>query len=179
MLLGIQPLLLGGRGNVFIATATVTAMAAYTATAAVGGPLLYNGGPTGHSGVTAYLLAIGYGLTVASAAAVSVGVAGGVTTAPTSTSAIGIQGNAQPNLSNTSVCTAYSTGTVSAAATFFLPTGQVGTSALTAEICDDNFIHLGGVIAVPPGSFATPAASATMTTGVLSISLVWLELPND
>jgi hypothetical protein len=179
MLQGFQPLLLGGRGNVYIATASITAMAAYTATAGIGGPLLYNGGPSGHSGVTAYIMAMGFGLTTASGAGVSVGLTAGATTAPTTTTAITIQGNAQPNLSNTSVCTAYSVGTVSAAGTFFLPVGQVGTAALTAEICDDNFIHLGGVIAVPPGYFCSPAASATMTSGVMQISLVWLELPND
>src|ERR1700677_2128317 len=120
MLQGFQPLLLGGRGNVFCATASITAMGLYTTAAGTGGPLLYNGGPTGHSGVTAYIMAISYGCTVAATAAAAIGLTGGPTTAPTSTTAIGSQTNLQLNLSPTSICTAYSSGTVSTAGTFFL-----------------------------------------------------------
>jgi hypothetical protein len=179
MLQGFQPLLLGGRGSVFAASAAITSMAAYSTAAGTGGPLLYNGGPTGHSGVTAYIMAVSYGCTVASTAAAAIGLTGGATTAPTSTTAIGSQTNLQLNLSPTSICTAYSSGTVSTAGTFFLPTGQIGTAALTGEFMDDNFIHLGGVIAVPPGYFCAVSSSATMSTAVLQVGLVWLELPND
>jgi hypothetical protein len=73
----------------------------------------------------------------------------------------------------------YAKGTVSAAGTLFLPIGQIGTSALTAEISDDNLIHLGGAITVPPGYFAAVSCDATMTSGVIDVGLVWMEMPND
>lgn len=180
MLLGFQPTpILGGRGNAFAASAIVTSMVAYTTAAATGGPLLYNPANTGATkGVTAYIYAVSYGCTVASAAAAAIGLTGGPTTAPTSTTAIDSQTNLTLNQSATSVCTAYRVGTVSAAGTFFLPTGQIGTAPLTGEFMDDNFIHLGGVLAVPPGYFCAVSASVTMTTAVLTVGLVWVEVAN-
>jgi hypothetical protein len=68
---------------------------------------------------------------------------------------------------------------VSTAGTFFLPFGQVGTAALTVEISDDNFVHLGGAITIPPGYFIAVAADAIMTTGVMDVGITWLEMPND
>jgi hypothetical protein len=179
MLAGLAPPpLLGAKGSVFSAYAVETAPVIWTSTAGVGGPLLYNGSSSGHGGVTAYILAVSFGLSTASAAAGAVGLAIGTTTAPTSTSAITSSGPLWVG-NAPSLCTAYSIGTVSVAATNFLPIGQVGTSALTAEIADDNFIHLGGAIVLPPGAFCSFAASATLTTAVLSCGLVWLEMPND
>jgi hypothetical protein len=179
VLLGFQPTpILGGRGNAFCAFASITGMVAYTTAAGTGGPLLYNGGPTGHGGVTAYVMAVSYGLSVASAAAGAIGLTGGITTAPSTTTAITAQSNLTLNQSATSVCTAYSVGTVSTAGTLFMPTGQIGTAPLTAEIADDNFIHLGGVLAVPPGYFAAVSASTVLTTSVIQVGLVWVEVAN-
>jgi hypothetical protein len=56
--------------------------------------------------------------------------------------------------------------------------GNLHTGAVTLDTADDNFVHLGGVIEVPPGSFASVSVSATATSAVLSIGLVWMELPN-
>jgi hypothetical protein len=171
----------GGRGNIFAAQAIVTAPVIWTTAAGTGGPLLYNGSTAGGGkGVTAYLLSVSYGLTVASTVAGALGLTGGPTTAPTSTTAI--DSSACLRLSSgspTPQCSVYRIGTPSAAGTFFLPTGQVGTAALTAEITDDNFIHLGGAMEVGPGFFAAVAASATLTTAVMQVGLVWLEVPND
>ena len=177
MLLGFQPLY-GGRGSFFSANAIVTAPVIWSTAAGTGGPLLYNGSASGHSGVTAYLMAISYGLSVASAVAGAIGIATGATTAPTSTSAVTASGNLTLN-GPAPICSVYSVGTVSAAATNFLPTGHIHTGAITLDTDDDNFVHLGGVIAIPPGYFASVSTSETLTTAVISIGLVWLEVPND
>lgn len=182
MLAGYQlPPMASGRGNVFCAQAIVTAPVIWTTAAGTGGPLLYNGSVSGTGrGVTAYLLALSYGLTVASTVAGAVGLTGGPTTAPTGTTAIDSSACLRLTAGAPSPkCSVYRVGTPSAAGTFFLPTGQVGTSALTAEIMDDNFISLGGAIEVGPGYFASFAGSATLSTAVLQVGLVWLELPND
>lgn len=182
MLAGFQnhPLL-SGRGNVFCAQAIVTAPVIWTTAAGTGGPLLYNGSAaSGGRGVTAYLLTLSYGLTVASTVAGALGITGGPTTAPTTTTAIDSSACLKLNAgAPTPQCSVYRVGTPSAAGTFFLPTGQVGTAALTAEITDDNFIALGGAIEVSPGYFAAFSASATLSTAVLQVGLVWLEVPND
>lgn len=171
--------LLNGRGNVYAATVADTALAAYTATALMG-PLLYNpSAPTSGRGVVAHLLAIAFGLTTAATAAGALGIVGGATTQPSSTSTSGLI------VSNTRLkagvpapqCSVYASGTVSVAGTLWMPVGQIGTAALTAEIADDNFIHLGGAIEVTPGYFAAPAASATLSTAVLDLCLIWIEIP--
>jgi len=180
MLAGISPPpLLGGKGACFSAQAIVTAMGLWSTAAGTGGPLLYNGTAAGsHGSVTAYLMSVSFGLTTASAAAVTIGLTGGATTAPTSTTAITSRANLWLG-GQASLCTPYSIGTPSAAGTFFLPIGQIGTAALTAEISDDNLIHLGGAIVVPPGYFVSVAADAIMTTGVIDVGLTWIEMPND
>lgn len=171
----------GGRGNVFAAYANVTALGLWSTAAGTGGPLLYNGSGTGGAkGVTAYILSVSYGLAVAATVAGAVGLTGGATTAPTSTTAIDSVASLRLVVgAPTPQCSVYRIGTPSAAGTFFLPMGQVGTAPLTAEIADDNFIHLGGAIEVSPGFFIAPAASAVLTTAVMQVGLVWMEVPND
>lgn len=180
MLQGISPPpLLGAKGACFSASAVVTSMGLWSTAAGTGGPLLYNGSAAGsHAGVTAYIMSVSFGLSIASTVACGIGLTGGATTAPTSTTAITTTANLWLG-SQASKCTAYSIGTVSTAGTFFLPIGQVGTAALTAEISDDNFIHLGGCIVVPPGYFISVAADAIMSTGVMDVGLTWIEMAND
>ena len=67
----------------------------------------------------------------------------------------------------------------SAAGTFFLPTGHIHTGAITLDTDDDNFVHLGGAITVPPGYFFSVAADAVLTTCVIDVGITWLEMPND
>lgn len=178
MLLGINPLVLGGRGACFAATAIVTAPVIFTTAAGTGGPLLYNGtSATDHTGVTAYLLAVSYGLSVAATAAGSIGIAVGVTTAPTTTTAIDSSTNLHVG-GQASKCSVFRVGTVSAAATAFIPVGTIGTGALTVYSNDDNFVHLGGLIEIPPGAFASVSVSATLSTAVMQLCLIWMELPN-
>jgi hypothetical protein len=177
MLQGFQPLLNGGRGAVFGATAFLTTPAIWSATTGLGGPLLYNGTASGHSGVTAYIMAVSFGVSTASSVASSIGICTGATTAPTTTTAIDASGNCAAG-QQAPLCNVYRLGTVSAAATFYLPLGRVHTGAITVDSDDDNFVHLGGVIAVPPGSFASVSPFAALTSAVMQVGLVWLEVPN-
>lgn len=182
MLAGFQPFAWGGRGLIYGAYAAVTAPVIYTTAAGTGGPLLWNGSAVGGGrGVTAYLLAMSYGLTVASTVAGALGITGnsGQLAAPGSTSAITASQCIAPIGGSASQCNVYNVGTPSSAGNFFLPTGHVHTGALTVDTDDDNWIHLGGAVAVPPGSWASVAASATLTTAVIQIGLVWIEIPND
>lgn len=168
----------GGRGQVYAAKASITALPAYTATA-LGGPLLFNPAVTAPSkGVTAYVLALSYGLSTASTAASSIGIATGSSTTPSSTTAIGLSGPLHPGGSSAQ-CSVFSTGTVSVAPTAYLVTGRVHTGAITVDTDDDNTVHLGGLIELAPGTFACPAAGAALTTSVIDIGIVWLEIAND
>lgn len=172
-----------GRGNVYVANAVVTAPVIYSTAAGTGGPLLYNGSSSASGntkGVTAYVIAASFGLSVASTVAGALGLTGGPTTAPTSTTAItSVQNLELVSGATPPQCSVYNVGTVSAAGTFFLPFGHVHTGAITVDTDDDNFIHLGGLCRVSPGYFAAVSASATLTTAVLSIGLVWVEIQND
>ena len=96
--------------------------------------------------------------------------------APTSTTAIDDVFNLQIG-GQAPACTPYRIGTVAAHGVGFLPVGMVHTGALTVDTTDDNFVELGGAIQVAPGSWAAVAASATLTTAVMQIGLVWCEVP--
>lgn len=167
------------RGQVFNAFAAVTAPVIYTTAAGTGGPLLWNGsGIAGARAVNAVLLGLTCALTVASAVAAALGITGnkGQTAAPSATTPITASGNcfvggAAPQ------CNVYSVGTVANAGNFFLPLIQLGTSAITAVDEFLGFIDLQGLIVVPPGSWASVAASATATSAVGQIGLIWAEVP--
>jgi len=176
MLKGVTDFLVGGRANVFSAQATITAPAIYTSTAGLGGPLLYNGSATSDNpGVTAYILAMTYSVITASTVAGVLGLGGGVTTAPTSTTAIGTSGNLKFNTNaQASLCTPYAVGTVSNAPANFIPLGPVNTGTLVNN-SQTNLEHLGGLIEVSPGEYITVCASATLTSAVILVSLIWAE----
>lgn len=170
----------GGRGNVFCASAAVTPTLFSTA-AGMSGPLLWNGSAVGGGrGVTAYLLSVSYGLSTASTVAGAIGITGaaGQPAAPTTTTAIGLTGNLYVG-GPSPQCTAYTVGTVVNAGTFFMPTGSVGTGAITVQTADDNTVNLGGMIAVPTAAWASVAASAVLTTSVIQVAITWLEVAND
>jgi hypothetical protein len=168
----------GGLGNIFAAKASATALAAYSSTAQ-NGLLLWNGSAVGGGkGVVAYLLSLSFGLTTASTVAGSIGIAVGSAqpAAPTSTTAIGISGNLNP-AGSASACTPYSAGTVAQAATAYMPVGRVHTGAITVDTDDDNCVHLGGSIVIPPNCWAAISAGVALTTSVIDLGLTWLELP--
>lgn len=181
MLKGIYDFSTGGRARLFCATANVTAMGAYTTAAGIGGPLLWNGSNVGGSlGVTAFIVSCSYGLTTASAAAGAIGITGGgeQPAAPTTTTAIdGVDGLNFGDGANPA-CTAYRLGTVAVVGESLLVLGHVHTGALSVDTEDDNFVHLGGMITVPVGCWAAVASSAVLTTSVMTVSLVWAEVPN-
>lgn len=169
------------RQQVFSAYATVTSMGAYSTAAGTGGPLLWNNTGSGAgkgTRVLAALLAVGAGMSVASAAAGTIGVTGnsGQTSAPGSTTAIDAVANTFIGAAGP-LCNVYRIGTPSNAGNFFQPLGLVGTGAVTVDDMDFLWWDLGGSIVVPPGSWASVAASAVLTTGVIQVGLMWAEIP--
>lgn len=172
---------LARNGQLFCATATVTAPVIYTTAAGTGGPLLWNNTGSGAGGgnrVLAVLLSLGVGITTASGVAGAIGITGGTSTAPTTTTAIDGIDNLNLATAATPQCNLYRKGTVSTAGTFFMPTHQVTTVALTsAPPLSMMWFDLGGCFIVPPGSFASVSASATLTSGVFSVGLIFAEIP--
>ena len=173
------------RGQVFIAYATVTSPTIWSTAAGTGGPLLWNNsGPvtatsttTAPKAVNAVLLGLGVGITTASGAASALGITGGISVAPTSTTAIDGSGNLNTGSGITAACNTYRKGTVATAGAWFMPTHGIGTGAVTLSSISPQWVDLGGSIVVPPGSWASVAASATATSAVLDIALIWAEIP--
>lgn len=164
------------KGQLFVAYATVTAPVIWSTATGTGGPLIWNNSSTKDRQVNVVLIAMGVGITVASAAASALGITGGTTTAPSATTAIDASANTymggpapRANL--------YRIGTVSAAGTFFVPTYTLDTAALTAIPTTETWIDLHGAFVAPPGGFLAVAASATATTAQVAISLVFAEVP--
>ena len=170
---------LASRGQVFSAFATVTAAVIYSTAAGTGGPLLWNGSSqAGPNPVNATILGVSCADTVASTVACALGFTGnsGQTAAPTATSAITTVANMrvggpQPK------CSVFSVGTPASAGNFFLPVIQVGTGAITVDNIELIYTDIAGAIVVPPNSWVSVAASATATTMVGQIGLIWAEVP--
>lgn len=164
------------RNRLFWASAIVTAPVIFSTAAGTGGPLLYNG-TSPASGVLCAILGISLNQSVVTTVAAGIGLTGGPTTAPGSTTAIdgytpGYIGGASGQIS------AYRVGTPSAAGTFFMPLGDMHTGALTTEAGNGgSWIDIGGSIIVPPGCFASLAASATATTLVMRATILYEEIP--
>src|SRR4029077_3368446 len=101
------------RGLLFCATANVTSPVIYSTAAGTGGPLIWNNtgqAAGGSNRVLVVLLALGVGITTASAVAGALGITGGASTAPGSTTAI--DGLQNLNLGNpiAAQCNAYRKG---------------------------------------------------------------------
>lgn len=166
-------------GNAFTAFAAVTAPVIYSTAAGTGGPLLWNGSTvSGPNPVNAVILGVTCAITVVTTVAAALGLTGnkGQPAAPTSTSAITASGNCRVG-GNAPKCNVYSSGTVASAGNFFLPLIQLGTGALTVSDFAPGFIDVAGLVVVPPGSWCSIAASATATTTVAQLGLVWAEYP--
>lgn len=159
--------------QVFAAYAKVTAPVIYTTAAGTGGPLLWN---PPNSGVLAVLLGVTCAVTVVTTVAAALGITGhnAQPSAPTTTTAIDGVGNCSVG-GPSPVCTAYRVGTVATAGSFFLPLAGLSTGALTVDNFASGFIDLGGIIVVPSGSWASLAASATASTTVAQLGLLWAE----
>lgn len=159
--------------RLFVAHATVTAPVIYSTAAGTGGPLLWNG----TTGVIARILAVGFGTKTVSTVAGALGFTGaaGQTAAPSSTTAIEDTGNLYVGGVKSS-CTPYRLGTTTNAGTFFLPFAQVTTGALTVSDNTMNWLELKRLITVPPNAWVSVAGSATLTTGVFEIGIIWEEI---
>jgi hypothetical protein len=162
------------RRNLFMAHAIVTSPVAYTTTAGLGGPLLWNGSST----VNASILGVGWGLTTASAAAAVLGITAGIgqVQAPTSTTAIDTSGNMYLT-GPAPACSVYRVGTVTNAGTRFLPLGAIHTGAVTVDTTPAQWVWLEGSMIIPPNCYAAVAASVVATTAVMQIGLIWEETP--
>lgn len=164
------------RGRLFWASAIVTAPVIFSTAAGTGGPLLYNG-TSASSGVLCAILGFSINQSVVTAVAAGLGITGGPTTAPTATTAI--DGSTSGYIGGTaSQISAYRVGTPSAAGTFFLPFADAMTGALTTQPGNaGSWIDINGGIIVPPGCFASLAASATATSLVMRATVLWEEIP--
>jgi hypothetical protein len=74
-------------------------------------------------------------------------------------------------------CTPYRIGTVTTAGASLLPFANLHTGALTVDNVGNTFIDIGGAVVVPPNAWCSVAASATASTTVAQIGLIWAELP--
>lgn len=163
------------RGRLFHAFAIVTAPVIFSTAAGTGGPLVWNP-PT--SGVNLSVLAVTCGLTVVTTVAAALGLTGntGQTSAPASTTAIDQRSSALVG-GQASVSTPYRIGTPTNAGGFFLPLLQLHTGALTVDNLGMGFIDVGGAIIAPPGSWVSIASSATATTTVAQLGMLYAEIP--
>ena len=165
--------------RVFSATGTLTGQVAYTATAGMGCPLLWNntgpnaGGAT--NGHIAVILGVSIGWTTAPAATGVMGIAvgNGQSAAPTSTTTISLAGNLVPG-GRAPTMNTYIKGTVANAATAFFPTHSISTAGTPT---DGMWVPLDGLVQIPPGGWAAVCAAAAIGTMVSWASLVWAEIP--
>lgn len=182
MLKGVYDFVASGRANVYSALAIVTGPVIWSTAAGTGGPLLYNGSnANGLKGVTAFILSVSCNITTTSGVAGTLGITGGPTTAPTTTTAIDSLMNLRfsTGAPATPGCSLYRKGTVSAAGLGFMPVFDIDTGAQTVDTVVKGLEHLGGIIEVGVGNFASLAGSATLTSAVMNLGLVWAEVPND
>lgn len=162
------------RGNIFVAQAIVTAPVIYTTAAGTGGPLIWNGS----SSINVNVLKIGWGVTTVTTVAAALGWTGGTgqTSAPSSTTAI--DGGRNLFLGGSAAkATAYRVGTVTNAGNFLMPFGDLMTGALTTTPGRMNWVDVDGLCIIPPNCWGSVSASATASTAVLQICVVWEECP--
>lgn len=163
-------------GRLFLARAVVTTPVIFTTAAGTGGPLIWNG--SSNKGVRP--IAISYAITTASGVVGAIGLTGGTgqSAAPSSTTAI--DSSANMLLGGTAgAATAYRIGTVATAGGWFWPLVDVTTAATSVPL-GFTLHDLGGVPYVPPnGGWVSVAASATLTSCVLQIGLLYEEVDHN
>lgn len=160
--------------RVYCATAIVTAPVIFSTAAATGGPLLWNGS----TDTLARILKIGFAVTTASTVAGALGLtgAGGQTAAPSSTTAIDSTANLYIGAPKSKI-TPYRIGTPTNPGTFLLPFAQITTGALTVSRDSMNWIDINRLVTVAPNGWVSCAGSATLSTAVIQIGIVWEEIP--
>jgi hypothetical protein len=161
--------------KVFYTSAIITAPVIFS-TAAQLGPMIWN---KPGSGLDAHILAVGVGSpTTASGVAGAIGYASAVQpTAPTSPTAI-VAVNAYAGGGTSQMAAVNSGGTVIVLpAPIFLPLVSVNTGAITTSVLTTGFVDVGGSLIIGPGNVGYVCASATLTSGVFTIGLLWAEMP--
>jgi hypothetical protein len=165
-------------GVVYSAYASVTAPVIFSTAAGTGGPLIWN---RPNSNTDAHILAISYGsLSTATSVSGSLGLAAGVgqTIAPTATTAIDATGNMYVGGPVSKMGGVYRIGTTTNAGSQYMPVIAIGTGAITAHQAISSWIDIGGSMIIAPGTWGSPAANATLTSGVIGIGILWAELPS-
>jgi hypothetical protein len=161
--------------KVFYTSAIITAPVIFS-TGAQLGPMLWN---KPGSGVDAHILAISVGSpTTATSVAGALGWASAVQpTAPTSPTAI-VAVNAYAGGGPSQMAAINSTGTVIILpAPIFMPYIAVNTGAVTTGVLTSSYADVAGSQIIGPGNCGYVCASATLTSGVFTIGLLWCELP--
>lgn len=163
------------RGNMFHAYSINTAPVIWSTAAGTGGPLIWNPSTSGRNVV---VLAVTCAVTVVTTVAAALGLTGntGQVAAPSTTTAIDGRSNALIG-GAASIATPYRIGTVTVAGGFFLPLFTLNTGALTVDSAKLGWIDVGGAVVCPPGSWVSLAASATATTTVAQLGMVYAEVP--
>lgn len=159
--------------RLFVAHASVTAPTIYSTAAATGGPLLWNSTQS----VLGRILKVGFAVTTASTVTGALGLTGatGQAAAPSSTTAIENTGNCYVGGPKSGI-TPYRLGTVTNAGTFFMPFAQITTGAITASRDAMTWIDINRIVTIPPGGWLSVAGSATLSTAVIQIGIVWEEI---
>jgi len=162
------------RGKLYMSRAIVTAPVIFTTAAGTGGPLLWN---PPSSGINAAIIAVGFGVSVVTTVAAALGLTGaaGQTSAPGTTTAIDSVANMLVG-GGSPACTTYRVGTPTNAGTFLMPLADVHTGALTVDTGGVHWAEVGGALVVPPGSWCSISSSATATTLVAQLGLIWEEI---
>ncbi len=164
--------------KVFYTTCIVTTPVIYTSASQIG-PVLWN---KPGSGIDAHMLGFSVGSpTTATSVAGSWGWTQNVQSAqPTAT------------ITNLPVNNAYAGGGASQLAGVLTTTGAVGilptpvfvplvgvnTGAITTQVIGGSgYVDLGGIFIIGPGNMGCATVSATLTSGVFTVGLLWAELP--
>ncbi len=161
--------------KLFYASAAITAPVIYS-TAIQAGPMIWN---RPASGLDAHILALVVGqATTAYTVAGSIGWGANVQpTAPTSPTALasvncyaggGVSGMGAVNTVGTVLILPVPT---------FLPLIAVSTAAISVSIPSATWLDVGGSVIVGPGTVGYICGSATLSTGIATIGIVWAELP--
>ena len=163
--------------KLFYASAIITAPVIYS-TAIQGGPMIWN---RPGSGLDAHILAISIGApTTATGVAGSLGWASNVqATAPTTPTAI-VAVNCYAGGGPSGMGAINSTGTVIVlpVPTFapLIPINTATAGTAMSALLQSN-IDVAGMFVVSPGNVGYVCSSATLTSGVLTIGVLWAELP--
>lgn len=160
------------RRNIYRVHANITNPLLYTG--ATSGPVIWNNSQVNN----VVLLAVGWALTSAALSACVLGItgAGGQVSPPTASTAAASVGNCYiggPNPSASAVQSALMTNS----GTFFIPFGSVSSAAVTVDTSQVNWVEFGGSVVAPPNSWIGIGANQVGTGAIVTIGMVWEEVP--